>query len=137
MQQRRAEALAMRAAGHTFDVIGERLGVTRQAAQQLVARAVAALPVESLDAVRQLESERLDGLLAAVWPSAESGDVRAVDRVLRIMERRARLLGLDGGDPTEDERVEVVVNWGRPDPNNQPEPLIVDGSPWYEDDSRD
>jgi hypothetical protein len=30
-----------------------------------------------------------------VWTKALNGDVRAVDSVLRIMERRAKLLGLD------------------------------------------
>jgi hypothetical protein len=42
-----------------------------------------------------LELMRLERLHAAVWPQAIRGDVNAVDRVLRIMERRARLLGLD------------------------------------------
>ena len=33
--------------------------------------------------------------LAAVYPQALSGDVAAVDKVLSIMARRARMLGLD------------------------------------------
>jgi len=31
----------------------------------------------------------------ALWPTALSGDLGAIDRLVRIMERRARLLGLD------------------------------------------
>jgi len=45
--------------------------------------------------VRALELERCDRLQAAVWPAATQGDVAAVAAVLRIMERRARYLGLD------------------------------------------
>ncbi|MEV3996735.1 hypothetical protein AB0K62_13795 [Streptomyces halstedii] len=59
---------------------------------------------------RQQENERLDDLLAAVWekattPSpvfnkerdviAEEIDLKAVDTVLKLMDRRARLNGLD------------------------------------------
>ena len=45
--------------------------------------------------VRELEVQRLDELLLSIWPQARKGNHGAVDRVLRIMERRARLLGLD------------------------------------------
>lgn len=45
--------------------------------------------------VRELEVQRLDELLLSMWPQAKKGNQGAVDRVLRIMERRARLLGLD------------------------------------------
>jgi len=31
----------------------------------------------------------------ALWSSAMKGDPKSIDRILRIMERRARLLGLD------------------------------------------
>jgi len=59
---------------------------------------------------RQQENERLDALLEAAWPRAtqpspvfdkegntvgEELDMRAVDTVLRLMDRRAKLNGLD------------------------------------------
>lgn len=59
---------------------------------------------------RQQENERLDELLQAAWPRAtepqpifdkegmvvgEAIDIRAVDTVLRLMDRRAKLNGLD------------------------------------------
>lgn len=50
---------------------------------------------ESADALRDLQDERLNRLMAGLWNSAASGDVAAVDRVLKIMERQARLHGLD------------------------------------------
>ncbi|WP_329474261.1 hypothetical protein OIE75_40835 (plasmid) [Streptomyces sp. NBC_01723] len=65
---------------------------------------------------RQQENERLDALLEAAWPAAttakpirnkegdvvgEEIDMRAVDTVLRLMDRRAKLNGLDMPARTE------------------------------------
>lgn len=65
---------------------------------------------------RQEENERLDALLEAAWPRAtrphpildregnvvgEEIDVRAVDTILRLMDRRAKLNGLDAPVRTE------------------------------------
>jgi hypothetical protein len=40
-------------------------------------------------------------LLKAMWSKAMKGDVARVDRCLRIMERRAKLLGLDAPSKQE------------------------------------
>lgn len=50
---------------------------------------------ESLVEIVDLENQRLDELLAAVWPRAMKGDVRSVEAALKIGERRAKMLGLD------------------------------------------
>lgn len=65
---------------------------------------------------RQQENERLDALLEAVWPRAttpspvfdkdgmqisEELDLKAVDTVLKLMDRRAKLNGLDVPVKTE------------------------------------
>ena len=50
---------------------------------------------EGAEHLRTLEALRLDEIQAKIWDKAIAGDYRAVDRVLRIMERRAKLLGLD------------------------------------------
>ena len=42
-----------------------------------------------------MELERLDKLHDSLWLLATSGDVAALDRILHIMERRSKLLGLD------------------------------------------
>lgn len=63
---------------------------------------------ENVTELRRLEGARLDRLQAAVWPKALSGDPAAVRAVVRLMERRARLLGLDAPVQVEfvDEKVE-------------------------------
>ena len=45
--------------------------------------------------VLQLELERLDEMQLALWPRVMQGDIQAIQTTLRIMERRARLQGLD------------------------------------------
>jgi len=42
-----------------------------------------------------LQTQRLDAMLTAMLPKALRGDYGAVDRVLRIEDRRAKLWGLD------------------------------------------
>ena len=96
--ERRREALDLRRSGLSFEQIGERLGITRQAAYKHVSKALDKLAEESSDSadkLRALELERLDKLLLGCYADAATGDLRAVDRALRIIERRAKLLGLD------------------------------------------
>jgi len=50
---------------------------------------------ESAEYLKEIELQRLDHLLGALWPAAMTGDCRAVDSCLRVCERRSRLLGLD------------------------------------------
>lgn len=96
--ERRAQAVELRMEGRTFDRIGAELGISRQRAYQLVSGALGKLQRETLDRVEEalaLELERLDALQLAIYEKATAGDLRAIDRMLKIMERRAKLLGLD------------------------------------------
>jgi hypothetical protein len=99
---RRADALTMRASGLPYSSIARKLGITRQRAQQLVSGAMDSLraqTTESVDELRALEISRLDGLLGVLWPKAAKGDLSAIDRVLKIGERRMKLLGIEAPAP--------------------------------------
>ncbi len=50
---------------------------------------------ETAGIVKRLELERLDELWQAHWPNAVAGDPVSTQTILRLMERRARLEGLD------------------------------------------
>lgn len=94
--ERQTQALELRKAGISYDAIAGRLGFAgAQGAYEAVKSALQRTQQEPADEVRRLEVERLDKLLTALWPEALKGNVQAVDRVLKIMERRASLLGLD------------------------------------------
>jgi hypothetical protein len=88
-------AAQLRAAGATFREIGETLGIDPSWARTLVLRALEAAQYEAADMMRVQEGLRLDRLQRAFWPQAVAGDDRAAKIILRTMDRRARLFGLD------------------------------------------
>lgn len=132
--ERRIDALALRKRGATYDEIGKALGITRQSAHALVKTAMDDLREQASDGAAEvmvLELERLDRMFAGLYPDAANGNVQAVNAVLRIMERRARMLGLDAVDGNSSgATITVQVGWPEADPANQPTPIVVDGSPW-------
>ena len=54
-----------------------------------------------------LEAERLDALQEGIWDKAVGGDSRAIEVTLKLLERRARLLGLDFQDLLNGKLVEI------------------------------
>ena len=101
MAQARAkdrEALELRKAGATYHQIAEKLGISVSGAGLCVSRAMEALRLEVKEAAEQvleLELDRLDSMLLGLWDKARRGDTAAIDRVLKIQDRRAKYLGLD------------------------------------------
>lgn len=104
---KRKAALELRLGGMTYEVIAERIGCSRPVAWRYVKGTLDDLIAQAAEtgaAVLRMELDRLDLLLTALWGDALVGNVAAVDRVLKIMERRAKLLGLDAKEtrqPTE------------------------------------
>jgi hypothetical protein len=102
--ERANQALELRKAGKTFVEIGKKMGVSPQRAHALVTQELVRLNATRSEAaaeVCRLELERLDVLLAGLWGNAKAGDTCAVDRVLSIMARRAKLIGLDAPEKRE------------------------------------
>ena len=98
------QALELRRAGLGYEAIGAQLGLGKSQAHRLVKRALEearAQVTANADELRSEELSRLDGMLQGLWPRARKGEVSAVDRVLKIAERRAKLLGLDAPEKRE------------------------------------
>lgn len=94
--EKQAKALELRKAGWTYEAIASAVGYSgNTGARKAVESALKKTIQEPADEVRRLEIERLDTLLRGLWDAAIDGKLFAVDRALRIMERRAALLGLD------------------------------------------
>ena len=96
--ERRKHALDLRKAGFTYQEIADRLKVVVSTAHKDVTselKRLAKETLESADEVRQLELGRLDMLLKGLEPMARVGKSDAVNAYLKVMERRAKLLGLD------------------------------------------
>lgn len=95
-QIRVRKALQLRMAGATFQAIADQCGYKNaQRAHEAVKRAIKAIPRQEATEIKQMEADRLDRLMLAIWERATKGDTEATDRILKIMKRRADLLGLD------------------------------------------
>ena len=104
--ERRTKVLALRTAGMSYRAIADRLrgkdGVAEKYNFATAYDDVKAMLDEAnanhreqAEDIRALEMERLDAMHMALWADAARGNHGAIDRVLRVMERRAKLLGLD------------------------------------------
>ncbi|WP_438489567.1 helix-turn-helix domain-containing protein [Streptomyces sp. S186] len=97
--ERRAKAIRMKIDGASYSEIATALGYSsRSAAHMDVKRSLEKHVVEeglAIEAWRELELARLDTLQQAIWGKAMSGDTRAIEAALKILDRRAKLLGLD------------------------------------------
>ena len=120
-----AAAVELRLRGHTYQAIADALGwKCHTSPRAVVQRALRNMIQEPCDELRQVEAWRLDRLASHLWPTdddlepaapcesiqdeeerindqdrRESARVKRlnskIDRLLKIMERRARLMGID------------------------------------------
>jgi predicted DNA-binding protein YlxM (UPF0122 family) len=107
---RQHEALKLHVQSLSLREIAERMNVSHVSVKNYLDRALAQLISEqsaTLDAYRAVQLMQLDELQYALRPKAiDEGDVSAIAETRKLMERRAKLLGLDA--PT---RVQAEVSW--------------------------
>lgn len=98
IRARRTQLAQLRMAGLDWATIAERLNYS--SAQHAITdwrRAKAQSRVElttSVEEARWLEVDRLDRLMAAMWPKALAGDTKAADTAHRLIMSRCEVLGL-------------------------------------------
>lgn len=112
LAERDLRIFKMRQAGVAANEIARRFGVSTSAVNNAIRRQLERLNREALLAypeVLRLELERLDSLQQAIWPLTQhrkvtlddgsemtvEPDLRAVQQVLSVMDRRAKLLGME------------------------------------------
>lgn len=112
LAERDSRMLKMRQAGMNIADIAKRFGISTAAAEKAIHRQLEKLNRESMLAypeVLRMELERLDSLQASIWPLTQhrkirlddgteaqvEPDLKAIQQVLLIMDRRAKLLGMD------------------------------------------
>lgn len=93
---KKARALELHLAGASYQTIATQLGYASKAsAHKIVQQALVDLGTPSMsDDDATTELARLDAMLTGLWPKARRGDVAAVDRVLKISERRSALVAM-------------------------------------------
>jgi len=115
--QRADEALRMRLRRHTYREIATALGYSSPGnAYRAVEREIAKVPRENAKQLLAQELETLDAAQARLMPlvhDRKTPDLWAVDRVLAIMDRRARLMNLYSIPDTSgvDEFRDVLKVW--------------------------
>ena len=102
--EKRKEALELRALGYSYQQVADEVGyASKGAAHKAVAQELRNIPREAAEQARELELGRLDEMQAAAMNGAMAGDLFAIDRVIKVIESRAKLLGLynlpDNSDP--------------------------------------
>jgi len=82
--------------GKTFEEIAREAGyASKQAAFDAVKRSLELIVREPAEELLKLDLERLDVMWGIHYINAQGGDVQALSACMKIMERRAKLLGLD------------------------------------------
>lgn len=107
--ERRTRVLQMRRAGLTWQLIADRMarlaaagdipplpkGYDKREAQHDAMFLIDEIKVEAAEGMLAFELDLLLAMQTPVYTQAMQGSLPAVDRMLRIMDRRARYLGLD------------------------------------------
>lgn len=114
--EKRAEALELRAMGYNYQAIADEVGYgSRGAAHKAVAQELRNIPREAAEQAREMELGRLDDMQMAAMNGAMAGDLFAIDRVVKIIESRARLLGLynlpDNSDPGAEQARQALIGF--------------------------
>lgn len=103
------KALELRKAGATYEMIAQQLGYkSKGTAFSAVARLMNQSKREGAKEAFEMELRRLDDLLMSVWPAARQGEMPAIDRALRIMERRAKMLGIDAPERSQQQIQQII-----------------------------
>ena len=93
--ERRERALRLRLAGATYEDIGRAMAVNKSTVKRWIDAAIENVDKDSSEQLFTMENMRLDVAQRAIMQTVAQGHLGAIDRLLRIMERRARLNGLD------------------------------------------
>ena len=107
--ERRQKILELRKSGKTLQEIGTELGISKVAVHTHIKKAIQKYNEklnEETEWVIFLENSRLDEGLKSIWAKVQSGDLKAIDTMVKIMDRRAKLLGLD--QPTKTQTLQSV-----------------------------
>ncbi len=108
--ERQREALELRKVGETYQVIAAKLGYrSRSGAMAAVESALHKTLIEPAEELRTLYTERLNAILTICWPQMLSGDLKAVETVLKVLDRIANLHGLDAPAKLDIQMVEDEV----------------------------
>jgi len=92
---REREIVELRTEGYVWREIAQQVGMSTAGVYKAYNRAMTRVITPAVNEHRELELDRLDILQRTYWQPAVNGNLRAADFVLRVIDKRAKLLGLD------------------------------------------
>lgn len=97
--ERRAAVVELAKTGQPYRAIAKQLGIGSPGtvAKDIAAWAAETKPsTEASEELRKLQLEEINGLAVKLWAKLDGDDyLSVVDRLVKLMERKARLMGLD------------------------------------------
>jgi hypothetical protein len=101
--EKERQVVQYRQGGATFDQIAKRLNYADESgARAAFKRAMERMRDDAINAeMRELHKQRLEVALTAIWPDVVKGDLEAIKVMLKILERDAKLYGIDMPVKTE------------------------------------
>lgn len=102
--KKREIALNLRISGFSYRAIAQKMGVRESTVYKWIKKEMTRTQTglaENAEIIRGLEVERLEIMFEKAFSAAMEGDLAAIDKALRVMERRSKLLGLDAAVRTE------------------------------------
>lgn len=116
---RYSRALELRREGKSYKEIADRLGLKSEtSAQTLISKAIKRVLRSTAEEVRQLELDRIELLIKAVWEPAVkeltevgSHTMTRFDRLRQLIEMKLKYCGaVPGGNEVTDKRVQIYIN---------------------------
>jgi hypothetical protein len=112
-EQRRIQIAANLLAGLNYRQMADGLGVSLGTISNDVAIIMKRWKREQLQSVDeyvQIDVERLNVLINALWKKAQSGNLGSIDRMLRIIERREKLLAYGSGKRNDQTHLNIDLS---------------------------
>jgi hypothetical protein len=103
----RETALRLHNAGMTKSVIAEQTGIPYGRVKEEIVSAMRELADEPIEYKAMAQMSLMRDLRRALYPAAMRGDVQAVDRIMKVADHEAKLLGLYAP-----QRVHAVIGGG-------------------------
>lgn len=114
MAERRAKAYDLRTMGKSYPSIAKELGVSAATVRKDIKAYMDYLPRENAIELRDMELDKLNRMELALQKKALGGNTQAINTIVRIMQHRAELMGLDrienndGLESAKDAMIQIV-----------------------------
>lgn len=102
----------LRIKGHSYPVIAKESKISTSRAYQIVQEYIKEhreKHADKIDHMIEIDTQRIDKLMSQLWKKwEEEGEIAAAGMILKAMERRAKMLGLDSQEKSS---VEIQMKW--------------------------